>query len=92
LNPGWTINDLIKITLESIREIAKYKLGLITIRDSLNRVSVTIPVSKAGDLMGFVGVVDNKPLKGSTSDLDKTMPLLSRTPVTVRLWGVRELA
>jgi hypothetical protein len=92
LNPGWTINDLLKITLESIREISKYKLGLITIRDSLNRVSVTIPVSKSGDLIGFVGVVDNKPLKGSTSDLDKTVPLLSRTPVTVRLWGVKELA
>ncbi|WP_448579018.1 hypothetical protein [Thermosphaera sp.] len=91
LNPGWTINDLVKTTLESIKEIAKYKLGLITIRDSLNRVSLTIPVSKTGDLIGFVGVVDNKPLKGSASELDKTMPILSRMPMTVRLWGVKEL-
>ncbi|MGB9828085.1 MAG: hypothetical protein ACPLSM_06160 [Thermosphaera sp.] len=91
LSPGWTINDLVKTTLESIREIAKYKLALITIRDPLNRMSVTIPVSRAGDFMGFVGVVDNKPLKGYTSDLEKTMPIMTRMPVTIRLWGVKEL-
>lgn len=91
LSPGWTINDLVKTTLDSIREIAKYKLALITIRDSLNRVSITIPVSRAGDLMGFVGVVGNKPLKGLTGELEKTVPTISRMPVTIRLWGVKEL-
>ncbi|MEM2009595.1 MAG: hypothetical protein QXV51_01985 [Thermosphaera sp.] len=92
LSPGWSISEIVKISTDSLKDIAKFKLGLITIRDVANRISLTIPVSRTGDLLGFVGMIDNKAVKGPLPDLERTIPLVSRMPVSVRVWGVKELA